>query len=181
MLVNNAAIAMDGFDNNVVENTLHSNYYSTLEMTQTFLPLMRPGGRIVNVSSMAGSLGKYPQQLQDEFRGAKSVGEITALMERFKKGVQEGTHTQDGWPSAAYAVSKAGVTGFTRILGQGKEAKDRDVLLNAVCPGYVNTDMTKGRGYKTIDQGAKTPVTLALGDIGAVSGEYWREEKVREW
>ena len=49
------------------------------------------------------------------------------------------------------------------------------VLVNACCPGYVNTDMTKGNGAKTVDQGAKTPVMLALGknwweDGGVLAG-----------
>jgi carbonyl reductase 1 len=46
---------------------------------------------------------------------------------------------------------------------------------------YVNTDMTKGRGTKTTDQGAKTPVMLALKDIGGRTGEFWQSEKVIEW
>lgn len=34
---------------------------------------------------------------------------------------------------------------------------------------------------KTPDGGAKTPVLLALGDIGGKNGEFWRDEKVVEW
>ncbi len=41
--------------------------------------------------------------------------------------------------------------------------------------------MTKGRGVKTIDEGAKTPVLLALGDIGESVGEFWQNEKIFEW
>lgn len=46
---------------------------------------------------------------------------------------------------------------------------------------YVNTDMTKGRGTKTPDQGAKTPVMLALDDIGGRTGDFWRDERVSQW
>ena len=41
--------------------------------------------------------------------------------------------------------------------------------------------MTKGRGRKTIDQGAKTPVMLALEDIGGKTGDFWLGEEVTEW
>lgn len=34
---------------------------------------------------------------------------------------------------------------------------------------------------KTPDDGAKTPVLLALGDIGGSNGQFWRDEKVMEW
>ena len=39
-------------DINVVEGTLKSNYYGTLEASQALLPLIKDGGRLVNVSSM---------------------------------------------------------------------------------------------------------------------------------
>ena len=39
-------------DINVVETTLKSNYYGTLESCQALLPLIKEGGRLVNVSSM---------------------------------------------------------------------------------------------------------------------------------
>jgi carbonyl reductase 1 len=34
---------------------------------------------------------------------------------------------------------------------------------------------------KTIDEGAKTPVLLALGDIGGSLGEFWQNENIIEW
>jgi len=52
--INNAGIALQGFDYEVVKETLQCNYYGTMEATQDFLPLMKDGGRIVNVASMVG-------------------------------------------------------------------------------------------------------------------------------
>lgn len=93
----------------MVKETLHSNYYGTLEATERFLPLIRNGGRLVNVSSMSGHLNKYSDNLRRSFLNAKTVPEVTALMEQFQKAVQSGDEKQQGWPSAAYAVSKAGM------------------------------------------------------------------------
>jgi len=45
---------MQGFDANVVKETLHTNYYGTLEATRDLLSIMRDGGRLVNVCSMSG-------------------------------------------------------------------------------------------------------------------------------
>jgi NAD(P)-dependent dehydrogenase (short-subunit alcohol dehydrogenase family) len=49
---------------------------------------------------------------------------------------------QGGYGAVAYAASKAGVLGFTRALA-GEYVSHR-VRVNAVVPGYVETDMTKG-------------------------------------
>jgi NAD(P)-dependent dehydrogenase (short-subunit alcohol dehydrogenase family) len=64
VLVNNAAINYDTWqrgvtaDLDVVQQTMETNVYGALRMMQTFLPLLRKSahGRIVNVSSEAGSL-----------------------------------------------------------------------------------------------------------------------------
>ena len=102
-------------------------------------------------------------------------------MEAFKSAVAAGTEKQDGWPSSGYMVSKAGVTGMTRILAREEEQSGGKRLINSCCPGWVDTDMTKGRGAKTVDLGAKTPVLLALGDIGGKAGGFWQEERETEW
>ncbi len=102
-------------------------------------------------------------------------------MNEFTSAVEHGTEKEEGWPSAAYAVSKSGVTGMTRAIALEEKKRGRGVLVNSCCPGYVDTDMTKGRGVKTVDEGASTPVMLALGDIGDTVGEFWQNEKVIEW
>lgn len=48
-----------------------------------------------------------------------------------------------GYGAVAYAASKAGVLGFTRALAA--EYVGHGVRVNAIVPGYVESDMTKGR------------------------------------
>lgn len=167
VLINNAGIAMNGFDLNVVKATLGCNYYDTLAMTEKMLPRIRDGGRLVNVASASGHLGsKYSESIKKRFVGAKSVADMNHLMEDFTTAVAKNEYQAQGWPGAAYAVSKAGTIGFTKNIAQEQKAKGSNVLINVCCPGWVKTDMTKGGGTKTPDQGAVTPVMLALGDIG---------------
>jgi 3-oxoacyl-[acyl-carrier protein] reductase len=40
-----------------------------------------------------------------------------------------------------YAASKAGIIGFTKSLA--KEVASRNILVNAIAPGFIATDMTK--------------------------------------
>ncbi|TKA31997.1 hypothetical protein B0A50_01242 [Salinomyces thailandicus] len=182
-VINNAGIAMQGFDSNVVKTTLQTNYYGTLEATQDLLPLLRDNGRLVNVSSMAGKLNKYSDDIRSAFlQAAKTdVPACTALMERFSQAAADGKEKEAGFPSAAYAVSKAGETAFTKAIAVKEARRGRGVLVNACCPGYVKTDMTKGGGAKTPDQGAQTPVMLALHDIGGKTGGFWQSEKEIDW
>ncbi len=43
---------------------------------------------------------------------------------------------------ANYAASKAGIIGFTKSLA--RELSSRNILVNAVAPGYIETSMTQG-------------------------------------
>jgi carbonyl reductase 1 len=179
----NASLLFFSPDASVVQKTLQCNYYGTLQLTQSVLPLLKPAStsRIVNVSSMVGKLNKYSPALTSAFRNASSVSQVTNLMQSFQKSVEAGTHAADGWPSSAYAVSKAGVTGMTKAMAAEQKKQNSKILLNSCCPGYVQTDLTKGRGKKTPDQGALTPVTLALGGLGGTSGGFWEHEEVSRW
>ena len=132
---------------------------------------------------MSGKLNKYSDKLRNAFISASQTGvpECSALMESFTKAVADGKEKEQGWPSAAYAVSKAGCTAMTKAIANEEDGRGRGVLVNACCPGYVKTDMTKGGGAKTPDEGAQTPVLLGLGDIKGQTGGFWQSEKIIEW
>lgn len=121
--------------------------------------------------------------MRARFLDAKTEDDVSAIMRDFATAVEQGREKDAGFPSAAYAVSKAGCIAGTKALAREESEGGRGgkKLINACCPGYVNTDMTKGNGTKTPDQGAQTPVFLALQDLGGKTGEFWRDERVVEW
>lgn len=102
-------------------------------------------------------------------------------MEDFKAAVKEGKHKEKGWPESAYGASKAGNVGMTKTIAMEQKKAGKNVFINVCCPGYVKTDMTRGGGAKTPDEGAQTPVMLAVGEFEKKTGDFWQNEKILEW
>ena len=101
----------------------------------------------------------------------------------FRKAKQN-AHVDQGYPSTAYGMSKVALTAAT-ILQQRffDEKANRDIVINACCPGYINTDMTSNKGTGTTEQGADTPVYLATLEPNCQSprGEFVAERKILKW
>jgi NAD(P)-dependent dehydrogenase (short-subunit alcohol dehydrogenase family) len=87
----------------LVEEMLATNLKGPFWVTQCALPLLKDGGRIVNISSVAGRTG---------VAGGRSL----------------------------YGATKAAIDSLTR--NWALELAPRHILVNAVAPGYITTDMT---------------------------------------
>ena len=64
-----------------------------------------------------------------------------------------------------YAASKAGIIGFTKSLA--KEVASRNILVNAIAPGFIQTDMTNILKENVKDEIAKT---IPLKRMGTAKG-----------
>jgi 3-oxoacyl-[acyl-carrier protein] reductase len=106
-LINNAGIwkgsPLGASAKETVDEIVDTNLKGPFWVAQCALPLLRDGGRIVNVSSVAGRIG---------VAGGRSL----------------------------YGAAKAAVDALTRNWAM--ELAPRRILVNAVAPGYVTTDMT---------------------------------------
>ena len=145
-------------------------------------------GRVVNVSSFVSvnSLKKCSPELQQKFRSETiTEEELVGLMNKFVEDTKNGVHRKEGWPDTAYGVSKIGVTVLSRIHARKlSEQRGGDkILLNACCPGWVRTDMAGPKAPKSPEEGAETPVYLALlpSDAEGPHGELISEKKVLQW
>ncbi|MCK6481913.1 MAG: SDR family oxidoreductase [Planctomycetes bacterium] len=56
---------------------------------------------------------------------------------------------------SAYTASKHGVLGFVRALAA--ETARKDITVNCVCPGYVDTPMTDGSVARIVERTGRTP------------------------
>ncbi|XP_060689749.1 carbonyl reductase [NADPH] 1 [Hemiscyllium ocellatum] len=192
VLINNAGIAFKMADTTPfktqAEVTIATNFYGTKDVSTELLPIIKPQGRVVNVSSVASSMAlqKCSQELQKKFRSSTiTEEELVELMKKFVEDAKQGVHSEQGWPSSAYGVSKIGVTVLSRIHARKltKERPGDGILLNACCPGWVKTDMAGPNAPGTAEEGAVTPVYLALLPAGAEAphGEFVSNKTVQEW
>ncbi len=119
------------------------------------LPLLRRSAspRIVNVSSSVGSLS------------------INADL----------VHT-DGPPipvSAGYGTSKTALTALT--LQYARDLLPDGIKVNAVCPGYVATDLNGHRGYRSPAEGAAAAVRMATIGADGPTGTFTDDEGPAPW
>ncbi|CAK8678987.1 unnamed protein product [Clavelina lepadiformis] len=191
VLINNAGIAYKVEDtapfSEQAKVTVKTNFFGTLQASKILLPIIKPKGRVVNVSSMLSpmTLKKCSPDLQAVFRsGTITENQLIDKMNEFVQYAQEGTHQQHGYPDTSYGMSKIGVTVMSRIHARWlREQGKNDILLNACCPGWVRTDMAGPKAPKSPDEGAETPVYLALLPEGATEphGQFVSDKKVQEW
>lgn len=150
VLVNNAGILYDTWQQpstanlDTVQEAIATNTLGPWRMCKAFVPLMRQSqqGRIVNVSSGAGSLSTM------------------------------------GSSTPAYSVSKAALNALTRTLAA--ELKSSGILVNAVCPGWVATEMG-GAGGRPIEEGAASVVWAVMLPNNGPTGEFFRDGNHLPW
>ena len=110
ILINNAGITKDNLFLKMTEDdwaeVIDTNLNSVFRMTKLVVRgmLKKKWGRIINISSISGSMGNPGQ--------------------------------------TNYSASKAGVEAFSRSLA--KELGSRNITVNSVAPGFIQTDMTQG-------------------------------------
>ena len=80
---------------------------------------------------------------------------------------------------AAYHISKLALNGMTRILADATRGKN--VLVNAVCPGWVRTDMGGPNAARSVEKGAQSIVWAATLRDGGPNGGFFRDGKPLPW
>ena len=155
ILVNNAGVQLDfpGFmpgnstetlSMEILKQTFETNFFAPIALTQKLLPLLKKSdaGRIVNVSSIMGSLALHADA------GSPIYG-IKLL---------------------AYNSSKTALNQFTLHLAEA--LKDTLIKVNSAHPGWVKTDLGGEYAPMSIEDGVKTIVDLSTLDVNGKTGAF---------
>ncbi|TDD95426.1 SDR family oxidoreductase [Actinomadura rubrisoli] len=168
VLINNAGITGSGqvspqdaydqipssVDLDMVRRVFETNVFGVIAVTNAMLPLLRrsPAPRIVNVSSHAASLTLT----------SDPDGPFASLL-----------------PSAAYTPSKSALSALT--VQYANELRKDGILVNAVAPGYVDTDSNNHTGHLTPAQAAAVVVRLATLGADGPTGGFFSEDGPLPW
>ncbi|WRX08864.1 Short-chain dehydrogenase/reductase SDR - like 4 [Theobroma cacao] len=115
------------------------------------------------------------ERLKGILTGFTTEEKLDDLVAEYLKDFKEGSLESKGWPTAlsAYTVSKVAMNAHTRILAK----KYPNFCINCVCPGHVKTDINFNTGKLTVEEGAASPVMLALLPNGGPSGLFFNRSE----
>lgn len=181
VLVNNAGVAHDGFDHEVVLKTLAVNFEGARQLTEACWAKLRSGARVINVSSGLADEAGMPKKLRSRFEACAQPSQVVELMDDFAALVADGAHRGAGWPSSAYRVSKLGLNALTRVWDRRARGEGRGIVVTSMCPGWVRTDMGGSGAPRSVQQGADTVIWLAAEAGPESGGGYFRDRAPAAW
>lgn len=198
ILINNAAIAFTMNSNEPfgqqAEITMATNFFGTQHFSNMAFPLLAKNARVVNVSSLLGHLsclnnGKEPEASVIKAKLADptiSIDVLNGLAKSFVDLAKENRHIAAGWINSAYSTSKIFVSVLTRIQQReiDRIRPDDNIIINAVHPGYVDTDMSGHKGVFTPERGAQPLVWCAMisEDSNEPRGGFiWHDNRVLDF
>ncbi|CAE7252706.1 Cbr3, partial [Symbiodinium natans] len=139
LVIHNAAARMtpEKTPAEYVRDFVTTNNLGTTEMLRTFLPVMRPGGRLLVIASSFGTLTKLPESLHPKFDVQKSTLEdLDKVMLEYAASVEAGKAAEEGWPDWVNIPSKVGQVAAVKVAAA---TADAGLFVGGCCPGLVDT------------------------------------------
>lgn len=78
-----------------------------------------------------------------------------------------------------YSTSKTALNAFTRHLA--RDLRSQGIAVNAMCPGWVRTDMGGANASRSVKQGADTAVWLATDAPDDLTDGFYRDREAIAW
>ena len=79
----------------------------------------------------------------------------------------------------SYRVSKTALNAITKVFAE--ETRGTNILINSVCPGWVQTDMGGKEAARTLEQGVAGIIWAATLPDDGPTGGFYRDGKPLEW
>lgn len=79
----------------------------------------------------------------------------------------------------AYSLSKTALNAVTGMMAAA--LRDKHIVVNSICPGWVRTDMGGSGASRSVQEGADTVTWLATEAPSDLTGKFLRDRKVIPW
>lgn len=126
-----------------IRTFVDTNNFGAHRMIRPFTPLLNDGARLIVVASAFGSLHYLPKAVHHFFDTASmTLVDLEEVLTGWVRLVEAGDAQGERWPDDVNAVSKVAQVAAVRIVARdlAPVAKSRAILINAACPGLVDTD-----------------------------------------
>ncbi|HEX8430282.1 MAG TPA: SDR family oxidoreductase [Longimicrobium sp.] len=135
-----------------VRAVFDTNLFGVLAVTQAMLPLLRES-RAARIVNVSSTVGSLTLNSDPNhpYRAAFGI----------------------------YGASKTALNAVT--LGLAIDLEQDGIKVNAVCPGYTATDLNRHMGTRTVEEGAREPVRLALIGADGPTGTFSDENGPLPW
>ena len=148
VVISNAAarISPEFSPSETVRLFINTNNHGAYRMIRSFGPMLKDNARFLIVASSFGSLRNLSPSLHEEFDVvSRSLEDIEKSMDNYADLVEAGEATAHQWPDWINVPSKIAQVASTKIMAHQmrEEASRRGILINAVCPGLVDTDASR--------------------------------------
>lgn len=148
VVISNAAarITREATPADQVANFINTNNHGTYRMIKALAPLLNDAARWLVVASSFGRLRHLDPRLHAKFDVTRlSLEAIETTMDEYVAAVRTGDAVQQGWPDWINIPSKIAQVASMKILARdmAADAHRRAILINAVCPGLVDTEASR--------------------------------------
>jgi NAD(P)-dependent dehydrogenase (short-subunit alcohol dehydrogenase family) len=134
-----------------IRYVFETNVFGVITVTDAFLPLLR--------SSAAPRIVNV----------SSSAGSLAAISD----------FANTDPIALGYVPSKTTLTALTLMYARGLVGEG--ILVNAVCPGFVATDLNNHHGVRTPAEGAASAVRMATVEAGGPTGTFTDDEGAVAW
>jgi len=179
VLISNAAIYIRNATTEDAARVLKVNFEKTAEFVDTLLPLVKPTGQVIVVSSTLGNRSHNNNEAVKAkvFAEDLTKAEIFEIYQELQADVAAGTATEKGWNADSYFNSKFLINAFVRVVAKELKAAQSTIRINAICPGWCRTDMGGPTAPRSPEEGVQTYLYLTKQDSD-VSGQFWTDSAV---
>lgn len=187
ILINNAGVIVSDLYKTTYDDAkrvIDINYKSVLIIQEYLFPVLKDNARVINISSDCGHISNLRNSywIQRLTKQDIKLDDVNAFVDWFLESVKNGKLNKEDFsemPMIAYRISKIALCALTRVQ---QKLVGKNISVNSLHPGFVQTDMTKSTGMFTLDEAGKAPCSLALDVDQSVKGKYfWYDKTEKDW